>query len=161
MPVDTVFITVEGCRFWVPRFLAEHWPHQVPLASFPTFCGAGDGWGDRVVPDRIFLLPIAPCCFIHDIDWTICAATEVEFHLANVRFRHNLLELIRERSRWLAVRLLRERRALTYYQMVETAGRRFFTQGFGGAPACDQPLLHPAVVAKFQRLGVSLCSGLK
>lgn len=157
--VETVFIEVERCRFWVPAWLAPVWPHQVPLARFPSFCGAGSGWGDRLVPDTIWFLRIAPCCFIHDLDWLTCAATEVDFHLANVRFRHNLLELIRERSRWLVVRLLRERRALSYYQAVETAGRRFFAPGFDGdAEACAEPLAHPAVMATFARLGVS-CSG--
>ena len=158
MEAKTTFIEVEGCRFWIPAWLDNYWPYSIALKDFPSFCGAGNGGGvgDRAVPETIWFLRVAALCFIHDVDWAMVPNTKGEFHAANSRFRYNLLELIRKKS-CLPMRVLRERRALTYYQFVETAGTACFKSDPVDLETYDHPLDHPTVVSRFERLGVRIC----
>lgn len=74
-----------------PEWLSEVWPADMPLRNWPTFCGAGDGIGDFVVPDRVRTAIVAPACFIHDIEWaTGDIKNPYDFVMSNVHFYFNL-----------------------------------------------------------------------
>lgn len=74
-------ITIEygGTFLDLPDFLVNIWPFDLPLDGWPTFCGAGEGFGDWIVPDEIYDVPIRHICFLHDIAWAI---TEPNFGAA-------------------------------------------------------------------------------
>lgn len=49
-----------GAKLTMPSFLVALFPVDLPAKKWPTFCGAGGGFGDRVVPDRIHGVRLAP-----------------------------------------------------------------------------------------------------
>ena len=110
-------IDVEGIKLVVPEILKRNWP-KIPLADFPRFCGAGDGLGEKIVPDYIYKVSVKHCCFIHDITHSILPKTERMFHLSNLLLLINIISTIAHAGGWLMS--LRFRRALKYYFAVES-----------------------------------------
>lgn len=88
----TVNITHDGISLQVPTFIVANdlWPHQLPWPSWPSFCGAGEGLGDYIVPDHIFSLNISPICFIHDCEYAVNNKNWLAFYSANLRLRNNI-----------------------------------------------------------------------
>lgn len=84
-----------GAKLTVSSFLIENdlWPFDMPLAAWNTFCGAGEGWGDALVPDTIHVVNISPACFQHDIDFCVSGRNWIAFMAANKRFRKNIVAL--------------------------------------------------------------------
>ena len=97
---------------------------DVSLDEFPAFCGAGSGFGEKVVPDSLLGIRMAPACFFHDICFSI-GESWADFHYANGAFRHNLLALIDHQAgplrRWICRHV-----AMEYFTAVETAGALVF-----------------------------------
>lgn len=91
-PDDNVTIDYHGRQFMCPEWLTHLLPDEdeLPLGAWPTFCGAGDGVGDKIVRDKICGVIISPVCFVHDIGWAI-AKDATDFVKENWRFRHNLI----------------------------------------------------------------------
>jgi len=60
--MKTVKIIRYGAQMEVADFLEHLMPDEpdLPLNMWPTFCGAGDGIGDRLVPDIIGGICISP-----------------------------------------------------------------------------------------------------
>ena len=92
--IEFTTIRYLGATLVIPAFLPPLWPYQMPIEKWPTFCGAGDGIGDKIVPDRIHGVQMAPACFTHDIEWAVTPNTLKAFMLANWHFLRNCLALI-------------------------------------------------------------------
>jgi hypothetical protein len=104
-------------------------PLEFPYKTFEEFtsyCGAGQGLGDIIVPERIFGLKISPACYIHDVSWEIADASWTEFHQTNSIFLNNILEIIRYKSSSWILEHIRNYRAITYYNAVNTIGTKLF-----------------------------------
>lgn len=88
------------------------------IRDYPTRCGAGEGIGDKIVPDTIYFLPISVACDIHDICWQIAPATEYARKESDYVFLYNMLTIIEAESNWF-MRALRNQRAMVYYNAVD------------------------------------------
>jgi hypothetical protein len=94
--------------------------------GYPSKCGAGEGVGDIIVPETIIFLPISAVCHIHDTCWDIAEASWKDFHQSNSIFLHNILAAIKYKSSSIILEHLRNYRAITYYNAVDTIGSKFF-----------------------------------
>lgn len=94
-------------------------PYQ-KLKEFPNSCGAGQGFWERIVPERIYFLRISPACYFHDIDMEFTEPTEEGFLLMNYIFLINTLSIINFKSKWEWLKPIRRYRAITYYNAVNT-----------------------------------------
>jgi hypothetical protein len=93
-------ITYHGADLSVPEFLVSLWPHDLPLKKFPSFCGAGDGIRDIIVPEKVRGAILSPACFIHDIDWALAPSRSVyHFIMSNVHFLFNNRALVEAQLR--------------------------------------------------------------
>ncbi len=151
--MQSVALVVESITLIVPEFLVEWWPHHLPLDRFPSFCGAGTGVGDVIVPEKNWGLSMSPACFVHDICWPIAQPTWADFHQSNSMFMHNCQALVEARSRF-PLKQLRMYRAVTYFNAVDTLGETFFWAEKNSSPFCENPLDHPVVLEKLARVGV-------
>ena len=79
----------------ISAFLVDNdlWPFDMPIDSWPTYCGAGEGLGDYIVPDHILGVCIAPACFQHDIEYAVNNRNWLAFVAANRRLRGNIIQL--------------------------------------------------------------------
>lgn len=151
---DIVLVDCFGAKLEVYDFLADLWPHNLPLKKWPSFCGAGCGIGDLIVPDTLFFghLHLAPACYMHDVEWILCDPTIKAFHAANDRLRRNLKALADAQlcSPWngIAKALI----ANEYHFAVDTVGwLHFKTMEFDKVNTPD-PLDNPSVRDKIHRL---------
>jgi hypothetical protein len=81
-------------------------------------CGT-EGWKGTLVPDTIWLLRITACCDIHD--WMYSeGTTAADKAFADLVFLTNMISLVQSDRSLLGrvLKLLRERRAFTYWQAV-------------------------------------------
>lgn len=100
-----------------------------PFTTFkdcPSSCGAGDGLGEKLVPDTMWGLRVSPACWIHDLDWNIAPPTWEAFHVANSRFIHNLITIVEYRSESDFLKRLRVYRCATYYNFVDVKHNHVF-----------------------------------
>ena len=120
---------VEGIEFLVP----EGVDLPLHLDQFPDACGPGKGLGERVVPEKIFGLRVSPACWIHDKSWECADPTVLDFHISNIMFVWNLFSIIEAfPSKWWIANVLREYRAVTYFNAVNgPLGRRCFEREKG------------------------------
>lgn len=94
-----------------------------------TSCGAGEGFGDRLVPDCIIAVRITLACYIHDIMWAMAEPSWEEFHMSNSVFLSNTITLITAASADHKINILknfRMYRAVSYFNAVDTIGARVF-----------------------------------
>jgi hypothetical protein len=93
-------IIYQGAELSVPEFLVDLWPHDLAIEDWPTFCGAGDGPGDWIVPDKARGVYFTPACFIHDIDWALAPSRLAHsFVISNYYFWCNLRALTKIQTR--------------------------------------------------------------
>ena len=85
-----VTISYQGVALQVPAWLAGVWRYDLPLNDFPSFCGAGKGLGDWLVPEKNHGAILSPACFVHDIMWSTSYDTYLHFQKANNTFLKNL-----------------------------------------------------------------------
>jgi hypothetical protein len=90
-------------------------------------CGTKESW---FVPDTMWGLDIKRVCCIHDHDYKV-GQTQGDRERADYRFLRNLMETIdRAPGFWnRALRMLRRRRALKYYEAVNRFGGDAFWAG--------------------------------
>lgn len=144
--MTTSTIIYAGAILEVPDFLVDLWPHELPLSDWPTYCGAGDGLGDRIVPDSIWGARVCPACFIHDIDWAIADGSYRAFQAANNRFKRNLVALT-DAQLYSQVRIAAKIRCNTYWLVVSSpVGWRNYE------PSGSDPYTNPVVKDKLFRL---------
>jgi len=144
---------VEGVPLFMPELLDAHFP-TVPLEEFPKFCGAGGGIAERVVPDHVLGLSIAPSCWIHDCMFCMLSPDKDNWFIANGILILNIFMLIIVKgSNWLVVP--RCIFAVPYFWAVMTGiGWRCFTNRKwidDYDPFKDEALRH-----KFKQVGVLL-----
>lgn len=113
-------------------------PLLVPSSFEPAFkfiedvkdsCGAGDGWGERLVPESIYGLRVSVACAIHDIMYDSATPLWSSFYLANAAMCFNILMLISYLSKNSILATLRIYRAATYFaavNMTDTAKSTFW-----------------------------------
>ena len=108
-------------------------------------CGAGDGFGEKLVPDFILGVKITEACQIHDKEWSpawnpmIQAALLLNeadknmelmriFHKSNEWLKENILIIINnESANWFMI-WLRSKIAKKYYEAVELARNVFWRE---------------------------------
>ncbi len=96
------------------------------LADYSSYCGAGKGFGDILVPETMWGLTITIACYVHDHMWEMCLPTWEAFHFSNSVFLRNILSCIRNQSKSSMLKRLRNYRAVTYYNAVDSFGKEIF-----------------------------------
>jgi len=153
--IEFTTIRYLGATLVVPSFLVPLWPYQMPIEKWPTFCGAGDGFGDKIVPDHICGVNMAPACFTHDIEWAVTPNTLKAFMLANWHFLRNCLALIAASDLgWLNKQRARAR-CLGYFAAVSTVGAWCFKADAEDLIVVKDLYTHPVVKAKLHRLAMA------
>ena len=84
-------------------------------------CGPG-GFGDWVIPDRMWGLSIKPACMIHDWEYHF-GTTSTDKSIADDNFLDNMIRIIIDADGYYTLRWLRRQRAAKYH---------FFVVHFGG-----------------------------
>ena len=151
--IRTTTIRYAGANIEIPSFLVPLWPRGLPLESWPTFCGAGSGLGDRIVPDCINSVRIACCCFIHDIDWCMSDNSFTDFMQANLRLYLNLRNVViaNDKPGWFR-KMAAERKCFVYFFCVCTFGHKLFTVDPKYLTSYEDPTENPVVKEKLHRL---------
>jgi len=140
----------------MPRFLVEHLPDPktFPLSAWPSYCGAGKGFGDRIIPDTQLGVMLAICCLIHDIDWSgLFKQGWVHCMESNWRLMKNIEALLRANVDYeyytekeiVAV-------ARTYFWGVTIGSFRHYKAGAVLTAPVSSPMDHIVVKQKIQRL---------
>lgn len=114
--MKTIKVKVQGITLYAPE-------GYDPPEIIPACCGAGKGFGEKIVPEKMWGLRISPACHIHDYSWEV--AKREEFTFSNFLFLANLLILIWHGSNKLMY-WLRSYRAITYFNFVQVVGRSVF-----------------------------------
>jgi len=114
-------VHLEGVPLLAPM---DFEPAAESFAGYPSYCGAGDGWGDRLIPETLLGLSVSPACHIHDKTWDRWQGV-VGFLLGNALFLVNMISIIYHRSAFL-LRPYRFGRAILYFIGVTTFGRSVF-----------------------------------
>lgn len=114
--MKTIKLKVTGITLYAPE-------GYNPPNEIPDCCGAGQGLGEALIPEKIWGLRISPACHIHDYSWEV--ADREEFTFTNFLFLANLLILIWHGS-GMAMYWVRSYRALTYFNSVQTVGKSVF-----------------------------------
>jgi len=73
------------------------WPHH-KFSGFPECCGAGEGMGEKVVPEKILDMSVSPACYVHDWMFLYGDRDWQGFHHANSIFLNNLLSINEKRG---------------------------------------------------------------
>lgn len=152
--VEYIKIEYAGAEIEIPKFLLRYWPHNLPLAKWPSFCGAGQGLGDTIVPDELCGVRIAAACFIHDIDWAISDSTDTWFLKSNARFFFNLRSLLIANSRKSRWRI--EWQSLMYLLGVTVFGHKCFERGGEPGVLVSNPEDNPVVQDRILRLNSAI-----
>ena len=142
-----------GATLTVPDFLERVWPYDLPPEAWPTFLGAGSGWGDKVVPDSYGKAYLNPAGLGHDVEWACSSKTIQAFLGANGRFFLNCVSLIlaADLRMWPKIKILTAISGV-YFLAVCTAGVLFFSW-FSRAKGEDQdPMQNPVVKHRLGRL---------
>lgn len=148
-----VKIRYAGATLTIPEWLAPLWPYDLPLNRWPSFCGAGDGVGDAIVPESIRGVRVSPACFIHDVDWATSPDTISEFLASNFRLARNIRALILASSLpWWKKELAVVRAYTLWLGGVTTIGALCFDPL--GESFVD-PLDNPVVQEKLHRLALA------
>ncbi len=100
------------------------------MDEFKSYCGAGEGIGDLIVPEKLFGLKISPACFVHDNMWDNAEPTWKYFHFSNSIFLSNMIAIIETQSSSSILKHMRMYRAVTYFNAVDTIGNRIFWSMF-------------------------------
>lgn len=101
------------------------WPTPT-VEEFAAYCGAGDGFFNNIVPEKIWGIIISPACYVHDKMWAEAKPTWADFHHSNSVFWANINSLIMEQSKSRTLARLRLYRAVTYFNAVDSLGASIF-----------------------------------
>ena len=85
--MKTTYIKFHGVQYEAPEgfeFIDRS------IGEYPSFCGAGEGIGDKVVPEIIGGMRCSHICHIHDESWLKCEPTKAGFIKGNMMFGYNL-----------------------------------------------------------------------
>jgi len=96
------------------------------LEDFESYCGAGDGIGDWLIPETMFWLKVSASCWVHDKMWSTANGSWEDFHYANSVFIHNLISIISYQSKSTILKHARMYRAVTYFNAVDSIGASIY-----------------------------------
>lgn len=144
--MNTAKVEYHGAIIEVATFLVPFLSHDLPLNKWPSFCGAGDGIGDWIVPDKICGVVVSPECLDHDVSWAVSPNTYAAFQAANNRLLKNLVSRVGSKlSGKQYIRALL--RCVMYYVVVSSwIGWRNFE------PCGKNPWSNPVVRERLNRL---------
>jgi lysozyme len=125
--METKLVLFSGVPLVIPVIFGTPMEFAKPsFCDYPSKCGAGVGIGDIIVPETMYGLSVSPACDIHDAMWDIAEPSWIEFHQSNSIFLSNILSIIHHRSSSITLEHLRNYRAVTYYNTVNTIGSKIF-----------------------------------
>jgi len=96
------------------------------INEYPSFCGAGDGIGDKIVPERIGGMRCSHICHGHDDWWERCSPTWKAFAASNASFLYNLLIYLVGGPGGVWIRIKRVSIGCFYAAAVATVGWKIF-----------------------------------
>jgi len=154
--MNFVKISYWGADLTIPDFLESLWPHDLPPEAWPTFCGAGQGWGDAIVPDKIGKVYLNPAGLCHDVEWACSAKNLSAFMGANGRFFLNCVELVlaTDLAVWPKIKMLTSVTGI-YLTAVSTMGILFFSWFTKNRKEDVNPLENPTVKDRLKRLATA------
>jgi len=151
--MNYVQINCHGAMLIAPEFLRPLWPFELPLCKWPSYCGAGDGIGDWIVPDTVHGVCISPICFIHDVDWALSPDSITEFMASNWRMLNNAISMINASDlTWIEKKGAILRVTFLYFGAVSTVGCLFFDGELDGHQWDGTEIQHPIVADRLRRL---------
>jgi len=130
----------EGMGLQIIEEIVPHFPF-CSYEEFPDcYCGAGDGLGQKIVPDYVYgytkhlpgclniSIKLSPACWIHDEDFKHASPTWDAFHACNSRLFANTKTIIEKKSREYPTALRNHalRYPDLYSQSVDAFGRVVF-----------------------------------
>jgi len=124
--VKTAAINLNNTTLVIPVELAYLGEKLLERARECTYCGAGEGIGDLVVPEHILGCRVTLACLIHDKSWDLAEANWADFHQSNGMFIRNMNAIINEYSANRYTAFLRRQVAAVYFDAVESVGARVF-----------------------------------
>lgn len=109
-------------KLWAP----EEYRNLTPEAKSEIVNGCGPGgWKYDLIPDTMWGLDVTKACNIHDYMYHV-GVTEKDKVFADEVFYANLKRIIIAKSRFWPLKMLRLRRARTYYVFVRDFGDAAF-----------------------------------
>lgn len=150
MKLSYVKIQYFGAEIEIAEFLLHLFPMDLATEDWPTFCGAGGGFGDWLVSDTICGVPVSPLCFQHDIDFSLLDSTWANLFNANMRLYLNLRAFVyanADREKYSNWRI--EAACLKYFSAVMLFGWRHFKKE---SDPQGNPLENQTVKEKLHRL---------
>ena len=148
---------VEGVPLFMPELVDKNFP-TLPMDEFPRFCGAGEGFGEKIVPDRILWLYISIACWIHDIMFCLLSPDKNNWFIANGVLLLNIFMLIIVKGSKAMV-VPRCMIAVPYFWAVMTStGWKIFTDR--NVQKEYDPYTDHVLLKKFARVGVTLTNEL-
>lgn len=121
--MKTQILEFHGVDYHVPdpfEFLVKE------LVDYPSFCGAGSGIGDRIVPEKIGGMPCSHICHVHDEWWEYCDSTWIAFIRGNMAFGYNLAVYLATGGGGFRERVWRLVKGVAYVGAVSTVGWKIF-----------------------------------
>ena len=89
--------------------------------DYESYCGAGKGLGDTIVPETMYGMRISHICHIHDVSWEVSDGGLSDFAISNAMFLFNLIIFVTRKSNIL-LRYARACRCVTYFKAVNKIG---------------------------------------
>lgn len=107
---------------YFPSLVYEQWRPEV----LGSYCGAGTGIGDLIVPETVWGLYVTLACYIHDDMWEHAEPTRSDFEQSNEILRYNVSSIITNCSANRFMKHIRLYRAVTMYNAVDRIGESIF-----------------------------------
>jgi len=118
-----LFKEFHGIKYLIPdgfEFLDKN------IIEYPSFCGAGKGIGDKIVPEFISNMRCSHICHVHDESWDMARAKYIDFMLGNLVFAYNLFVYLSSVRGGFFRRKLKALCGIAYVTAVSTIGWRIF-----------------------------------
>jgi len=96
------------------------------IFRYPSACGADEGIGDKVVPEKIGGMKISHICAVHDYCWEVCEPTLSGFAKSNAMFGHNLAIYLSTGDGGFFAKMRRVVKSTVYVVAVSTVGYMVF-----------------------------------
>lgn len=121
-------VIFDGVILQVPIISGFRWNDwaEKTCEKYPTYCGAGKGIGDLIVPDKLLGLRVSVACHIHDVSWAVAEATDEARNIADKMFLDNMQAIIKAKPGTWWQRAIRHMMAMGYYVAVNSTKNHLF-----------------------------------
>ncbi len=148
-------IDYHDAKLEVCSCLVDLWPSRLPLDKWPSFCGAGSGIGDWIIPENIAGVCCSCVCFDHDVSWAIADNTVKGAMDSNWRMYNNLRNLtLANYDQAKHSKSYVEFKCILYLFGVCIGLKRNFKPDSALGPVTDDPLQHPTVKDRLHKLAM-------